>query len=211
MSLNKRVYAQYRDKQKAVAWYDIIPTIAAEIDQAAKDVTGSYDISTAGTEELDVIGRIVGVDRSFEAQFTGDQFLCGDVIAECGETDVECIPNLYTANQGLSNEIYRRVIRSKIYKNNCSATTDDIIAALEFIFDSSGKDIRVTDSEDMSFSVQFGFTLSEVDVLVLTKFDALPRPHGVKFSGYTELPSAPLCGEDFMVCGDPRAECGFIF
>ena len=58
-----RVYAQYRDKPKAVAWYNIVPTLASQIETAFNGVRYSYDIDTNEGQALDVIGNIVDISR----------------------------------------------------------------------------------------------------------------------------------------------------
>jgi len=62
-----RVYAQYRDKPKAVAWYGIIPSLSSEIEDVYESVRKSYDIDANSGQALDVIGRIVVIDRGFES------------------------------------------------------------------------------------------------------------------------------------------------
>ena len=61
-----RMYAQYADKPKAVAWYNIIPTIADEVFTACDAVTASWNIDTNTQEQLNVIGRIVVIDQPWE-------------------------------------------------------------------------------------------------------------------------------------------------
>lgn len=58
-----RVYAQYRDKPKAVAWYNIVPTLASQIETAFNGIRYSYDIDTNEGQALDVIGNIVDISR----------------------------------------------------------------------------------------------------------------------------------------------------
>lgn len=58
-----RVYAQYRDKPKALAWYNIVPTLAAEIETAFNGIRYSYDIDNNTGQALDVIGNIVDIGR----------------------------------------------------------------------------------------------------------------------------------------------------
>ena len=59
-----RVYAQYRDKPKALAWYNIIPTLATQVETAFNDIRYSYDIDTNEGDALDVIGNIVDIQRN---------------------------------------------------------------------------------------------------------------------------------------------------
>ncbi len=58
-----RVYAQYRDKPKALAWYNIVPTLATQVETAFNDVRYSYDIEANEGQALDVIGNIVDITR----------------------------------------------------------------------------------------------------------------------------------------------------
>lgn len=61
-----RMYAQYADKPKAVAWYNITPTMASTIFTACDAVTASWNIDTNVREQLNVIGRIVVIDQPWE-------------------------------------------------------------------------------------------------------------------------------------------------
>ena len=61
-----RMYAQYADKPKAVAWYNIIPTISDELFTAYAAITASWDIDNNVQAQLDVIGRIVVIDNPWE-------------------------------------------------------------------------------------------------------------------------------------------------
>ena len=144
---NKRIYAQYRDKPKITSWLRSLATAANEIESALLAVASSYDIDAATSEQLDVIGRIVGVSRYFESG-------------------------------ALDNDTYRLIIKSKIVKNTSDATLDGIILALSFIVGFS--DIRIVDNEDMAFSVEFYQELSALQRTVITNFDIVPKPQGVR-------------------------------
>lgn len=63
MTTPNRIYAQYGDKPKAVAWYAITPTIAQQITTAAAQVRVTYDIDTQEGVQLDVIGNILKAPR----------------------------------------------------------------------------------------------------------------------------------------------------
>ncbi len=65
MNIPDRIYAQYRDKPKAVDWYAIAKKLGGSIGDAAEAVRKSYDIDNVLGEQLNVIGRIVVAPRSF--------------------------------------------------------------------------------------------------------------------------------------------------
>jgi hypothetical protein len=69
-----RMYAQYADKPKAVAWYNIIPTIASELETAYTDITASWDIDINVQAQLDVIGRIVQIVQPWDTVQDDDIF-----------------------------------------------------------------------------------------------------------------------------------------
>ena len=205
-----RIYAQYRDKPKAVAWYGITPTLAAEIEAAAEQVRTSYDIDTALSQSLDVIGRIVVIDRGFESQIITDPFQWGETDSDTnpiqfGGLNIMWQPTSTVISNEVSDAIFRKLIRAKIVKNNSQATLDDIVTGLEFITGISP--ITVIDNEDMTFSVSFWDTLDDISRFVITTFDILPRPQGVQFLGYTEETTLTKWGGSFN-WGDSRAKFG---
>lgn len=58
-----RVYSQYKDKPKAVAWYNISPTLASQLETAYNNIRYSYDIDVSTGNALDVIGNVVDISR----------------------------------------------------------------------------------------------------------------------------------------------------
>lgn len=192
-----RIYAQYRDKPKFVSWIGINGHLGNEIESAYQDIAGSYDIDSANTAELDILGRIVGINRSFEAtieysssQFGRSQFGSSQFQQTQGVTDA-----------ALNNDIYRLLIRAKIAKNTNDATLDGIIAAFSFIVETNG--IRILDPENMGIDILFD-SLTDLEKLVLVNFDITPKPQGVELNGFidesdvTQFGSAQFGGAQFM-------------
>jgi hypothetical protein len=208
---NNRVYAQYADKPKAVKWFNIVPDIADELLGAFESVRGSYDIDKADGEQLDVIGRIVVIDRSFESQvfFDVDTYFGADNdAAQFGGIDSQFETVGKSISNTVSDSIFRVLIKAKIAKNNSDATLDGVVHALSYITGSSP--IQVIDNEDMTFSVSFGTTLTDIEKFVFDTFDIVPRPQGVKFLGYVDEETVTQFGGSFG-WGDTRANFGLYF
>lgn len=165
-----RIYAQYRDKPKAVAWYNIVPTQAAQMTSVLNDIRNTLDIDSNEGAQLDVIGRILDVTREYRKKF---QEITPPFIVD-GEVD---------------DEVYRLLLKSKILKNNSNATLDTIIDSIQFISDA--ENAKVLDHRDMSFSIIFKNPLTEKERYILTTFDIVPRPQGVRFRGFIEESLAP--------------------
>lgn len=211
MTSNTRVYAQYKDKPKAVKWFDIIPTVADDITNVYQDVRTSYDIDAAVGEQLNVIGRIVVLDRSYESKviYGINTYFGADTLAsQFGGAGAQFNAPGTTITQEVSDAIFRVLIRAKIAKNNSDSTLDGIVKALSYITSSSN--IQVIDNEDMTFSVSFGSELNDVERFVFDTFDVTPRPQGVQFLGYTEETSITQWGGSFS-WGDTRANFGQYF
>lgn len=206
-----RIYAQYRDKSKAVAWYNIIPTLATEIETAYEGVRFSYDIDSNSGEQLNVIGRIVGVSKGYESFVVFDPasyFGSDNLESQFGGANAQFNSTGASLTQDVSDAIYRMLLKAKISKNNNDATLDGVASALYFITSSSS--VTVNDHEDMTFSVSFGSELNDIERFVFNTFDILPRPQGVRFIGYVEEASITQFGGAFG-WGDSRATFGQYF
>lgn len=206
-----RIYAQYADKPKVVAWYNITPAMAQPLFDTFDAVRMSYNIDTAVGAQLDVIGRIVVIDRGFESfvVFDPDTYFGGSGDAcQFGGIDSQFESVGEVLSQEVSDAIFRVLIRAKIAKNNNEATLDGIASALSFITESSP--IRVVDNENMTMSVSFGSELTDIERFVFNTFDVVPRPQGVRFLGYVEETAITQFGGAFGF-GDTRASFGFYF
>jgi hypothetical protein len=58
-----RVYAQYKDKPKAVAWYNITPTLASQFETVYNNIRYTYSVDESTGNALDVIGNVVDIAR----------------------------------------------------------------------------------------------------------------------------------------------------
>lgn len=211
MNVPDRIYAQYRNKPKAMAWYAIARELGGDIEAAAEAVRKSYDIDTAQGAVLDVIGRIVVVPRNFIgtiplspglfALTDGDEF--GDEGAMFSALSID-------QDEQLSDELYRLVIRSKIVKNNGDATIENILFGMNFLLPGA-QFLRVTDGEDMSFSIEFYGAITDLQRYALLNAGLVPKPQGVRFNGFLEGYQMVEFGDEDAEFGDVDAEfAGFI-
>lgn len=201
MNIPDRIYAQYRNKPKAVAWYEIVKALGGSVEDAAEAVRKSYDIDSAVGEQLNVIGRIVVAPRSFVGSIPmspglfdltdGDEF--GDDGAMFSALSID-------QDGQLSDELYRLVIKAKIVKNNGDATIENILNGMNFLLPTADV-LRVTDGEDMSFSIEFYGQITNLERFALLNAGLVPKPQAVRFNGFLE-------GFDMVEFGDVDAEFG---
>jgi len=206
-----RIYAQYRNKPKAVAWFDIARRLGGDLDAAAQAVRRSYDIDTAEGEALDVIGRIVVVPRSFLADVPMSPGLFaltdGD---EFGDTEAMFSPLTINQDQELADELYRIVIRAKTIKNTGDATIENILYGMNLLLPNA-QVLRVADGENMTFSIEFYGEISSLERFALLNATLVPKPQGVEFSGFLEGLGISEFGDESAEFGRESAEfIGFI-
>lgn len=198
-----RIYAQYRNKPKAVAWYHIVKSLADKIGDAANAVRIMYDIDRAVGNQLDVIGRIVVVSRNFVENVTLNPGLFAEPDgSEFGDESAIFSSLNIDSDTVMSDDIYRLVIKSKIIKNNSDATIESILFGLNFLLPTANF-LRLVDNEDMSFSAEFYGEISELQRWALLNVNLIPRPQGVKFNGFVE-------GFDYVQFGDSTVQFGDI-
>ena len=188
MSLTpNRIYAQYRNKPKAVAWYNIARTLSETIFEASQAVRYSYRISSAEGEQLDVIGRIVVIPREYiqtldvpVIQFNGEG------VYQFGQDDAQfSTTEMQNNGTALADDFYRLAILAKIMRNVGSATIEDIVAGLNIMIGEMDS-VQLTDNEDMTFDLHFRRRLTDVERSVIMQLAILQKPAGVKIRNITE-------------------------
>lgn len=84
----------------------------------------------------------------------------------------------------ITDEIYRKLLASRLVKNNSINTIADIEVAILNIV--SSVKVEIVDNLDMSFSVRFIGELTEFERDMIRNYDVLPRPAGVRISEVKE-------------------------
>lgn len=209
MMLPDRIYAQYRNAPKAVAWYNITRQLAAQVELAAVGVRNMYDIDRNSGVQLGVIGRVVVQPREFTGSVAMVPGWCAAVAnapAECGDDTAMCSALNVDQDSQMSDDLYRLAIKAKIIKNNSDATIDSILDGMNFLLPNADV-LRVTDGEDMSFSIEFYGNITELERWALRNQSFVPKPQGVRFNGFLEGAGYVECGDPTLMCGDTYAEC----
>jgi len=186
-----RIYGQYRRKYKYMKWFNITRKMGLSIAQAASDVRTMYDIDMNEGAQLDIIGRIVGVSRSFryDAAVRQAQYAPGNEGAMYGDVSSMYAPGTIDSQGNMSDDLYRLVLKAKIVRNNNGATYDDILRAFNILFPHL-VDVHIVDTNQMSYSIVMQGMIDQVSRWALLNVKLLPKPAGVKFDGFNILPSS---------------------
>ncbi|MGM3159957.1 DUF2612 domain-containing protein [Dickeya undicola] len=150
-----RVYWQYKNSPKLIEWLKILPDIAqSNIEEQADKIQRMLDINTAEGEQLDICGRIVG----YKARPIGTFY------PACKPAPVD-------------DDLFRRMIKAKIFRNNTAATIDDVKTAADYILD---EDTRLLDGQDMTMRlIWFTHGVDAGTQKLVQDYDLIPRPQGV--------------------------------
>lgn len=211
-SVPNRIYSQYRGKPKLVAWLNICRELGLHLSDVYAAIRQTYDIDSQIGEQLDVIGRIVVIDRSYTGSVALTVYECNtDGACEAGDTSVQLSATNMDQDSEVSDELFRIVIRAKIAKNTSDGTIESILSACNILIPNAGFDVLL-DNEDMSFSLEFSGLISDLEHWALLNASLIPKPQGVKFNGFFERYGVAWLSDtgDFE-CGNTSAECaGFI-
>jgi len=211
LTVPDRIYAQYRGKPKIEAWLNIVPTMVESLVDATSVVRNMYNIDNMVGAQLEIIGRIVVIPRNFALSSPMVVIQVGDSLdAQCGDGAAMCSALAIDVDSKMSDELYRLVIRAKIFKNNSDATIESILYGANFMLPTANV-VRVIDGEDMTFGIEFAGQITELERWALLNIKLVPKPQGVRFNGFLETWGYVQSGDDSLQCGDTAAQCvGFI-
>lgn len=177
----KLIILQYSDKPNAVAEMTNLLSEYQELWTFFESFIPNFDIDQAWGDRLDLIGKIVGFNRTvtllidkkyfgFEGQTNALGFGQAPFYRDGDER--------YTSTD-LSDTDYQFYLKAKIIKNNVNARMageNSLQRAYLYLFDNQG---HVVDNKDMTLTL----VLSNPDflnkVLVLEQLNLMPLPQGV--------------------------------
>ncbi len=208
MNVPDRIYAQYSGKPKLVAWLNICRELGLQLSDVYTAIRQTYDIDSQVGEQLDVIGRIVVIDRNYTGSVTLTVYECNvDGECEAGDTSVQLSATNIDQDATASDELFRIIIRAKIAKNTSDGTIESILSASNTLVPSAMFD-TLLDNEDMSFSLEFSGQITDIERWALLNVSLIPKPQGVRFNGFFEKFGVSWLNDlgDFE-CGNTYAEC----
>lgn len=146
-----------------------------------------WNVDTAVGYGLDVWGRIVGVSRVLAIPLT-NKYLGFEEATNVNSDPFDQSPFFggagLTSNYQLSDSAFRTLIFAKALANISNGSIASINQLLLNLFPSRGN-CYVTDNGGMVMTYTFAFTLSSVELAIVTQSGALPKPVGVAVSVVT--------------------------
>lgn len=182
-----RVISEYASKQNFQKWLAIYPSLAnRSLEYVLYQLYRSYDVDSVSDELLDVIGRIVGVDRpilritdgvvfGYEGNDSYVNYNVAPYIGEGGNVDAP-----------MSNDLYRRLVKAKIARNISDGSYDSIIELTSYVL--GFKVTALVDYGDMTFRLGFAREPDANTKFLIENFEIIPRPQGTRILDYFILP-----------------------
>jgi hypothetical protein len=142
-----------------------------------------FDVDRAVGEQLDIVGKWVGVSRNVAIPITGVYFSWdGDYTVgwDYGSWQPDLAPTSITS---LPDDAYRTLIKSKIAANSWPGTTDTAYAIWDSLF--PNVTILIQDNQDMSYDLAVvGGIVDSLTWALLTGGYIELKPEGVRVNAY---------------------------
>jgi hypothetical protein len=170
------ITSEYQSSPKALAWLAALLQPLNDIANCLYLFNWVLDISNAIGAQLDILGQIVGVNRTVNFQPTGG------------------------ASPVLDDATYRVLLLATIARNQWDGTIDGLYNTWLLLF--PGGSIQIIDNQDMSFNVVLSGSFTQIIQDLINHDLIVPRPEGVKINyGFAGLPVFGFDRHDSYVSG----------
>ncbi|KVZ79915.1 DUF2612 domain-containing protein [Burkholderia ubonensis] len=192
------ITSEHRDKPRFAAMVAAVVQPLVDQMNLLASMPGKFDLDVAVGDQLDTVGRWVGVSRRIRTPLTGIYFsfdtagLGFDQGIWKGPFDPD------TGLTLLDDDTYRLVIRAKIGANHWDGTLEQSAAILNSIF-GADTHVFIEDHQDMSMTIGISGKVPSAVFLALLAGGYIPlKPEGVRvnYTIVTTVDSAPLFGFD---------------
>lgn len=186
-----------RDKPKFIEMVTLNLAVPRRVQELLTAMIPLFDVDTAVGDQLDIIGKWVGVSRNVSVPIPGVYFEWdgpadqgwdyGSWAPADGGTEVTVLPD----------DAYRLLVKAKIAANRWDGTTEGAYDVWDQIFTSFT--ILIKDNQDMSYDLGFyGGTVDTLSLQLILRGYIPLKPEGVKLRGvFTPVePDAPFFSWD---------------
>lgn len=151
----KLLTSEYRHSPKLTNWLLWLLNEGTTYTNFIQMFVKAFDLDVAVGDQLDTIGRLVGVKRLL------------DFIPSGGESPL------------LNDDTYRFLIKATIIKNTWKGKLEDLYSAWRVLYPES-KLFQIQDLQDMTFNVVIAGAFSSLQKELISKGYIIPKPEGVR-------------------------------
>ena len=187
----KLLIVQYADKPKAIAHINNIIGSLENVYDLANLFEDAFDVDKAVGNQLDIIGKIVDIDRTvpFSApknyfgfsDNTSTAYPMGDKFVSVASYPFKNKFEIPYSDSQLNDYDYRFFIKCKIALNYSRSTmisneNNSLQNSIDFIFENNA---YVVDNYNMSVSIYIDFNVNLDRINKIKQLKLIPRPQGV--------------------------------
>lgn len=173
---------QYQDKTKFIAEVNTLLNKLEEVKNQSENLLNAFDVDIAIGNQLDIIGRIVGMPRRINEAIPKVYFGFNDENPNAvgfGQAAFYEIGNSAYQSLDLNDSDYRFFIKLKIESNFMKNNIHEINKVVTKIF---GGDSYIIDNKDMTFDF-YAYENVESRLVKYAKIlDLLPRPQVIEYN-----------------------------
>ncbi len=190
---------QYSDSSKAVAEVTLKASEYAKIYEFYSNFFDAFDLDQAIGDQLDIIGKIVGIPRivpfSTIKKYFGFSDNANSLSFDAGTMFDKFTDSGYTDTE-LSDVQMRKLIRAKISKNITSPymVADERISLQDVINSAFNGAAYVIDNYDMTLTLYIDESVSIDDLTLIKNLNLLPSPQGVGYKSFISYSTVETFG-----------------
>lgn len=169
------VTSEHADKPNFIAWLNSLLTVTDDCTAMASALSGNFDLDKAIGVQLDILGLILGINRTVSFEPTG------------GISPI------------LDDDTYRLILRAKIMRNQWNGTITQIYDLWSNLFPLLY--LILHDNQDMSMTALVIGITNSIQADLLSYGYLVPKPEGVSVSYATPAGKVFGYGVDSMAFG----------
>lgn len=193
------ITSEHNQQPNYMAMLDTLGQPLVDAQNLSLTLNASFDIDVAYGNQLDVVGKWVGLSRQLAVPITGVYFAwdTNGVGWDQGAWQGQFDPD--TGLVSLDDSTYRLFLKAKIGANQWDGTASTWVTIMNYVFQGTGTVISYSDNQDQSMDVLITGTTPSALSLALIKQGYLQlKPSGVRINNYyvTSVPGAPIFAWD---------------
>lgn len=213
------ITSEYRHSEKFCAMVEKLIYYGLETDSAVDSMLVAFEVDTATTAQLDILGTIVGVSRqlSFEpsAAAVGELYVpvhqsflaVKSIRLFIHQVQTKCqkhsflsgfAPSDMTSGNLLDDDVYRLMIKAKIIQNSWKGTISELYELWSAVM-GADKKIYIEDKQDMSYDVVLQGEYTKLEEELIVHAYIIPKPEGVRINilTFVSTEGLPLFAYDY--------------
>lgn len=193
------ITSEHNQKPKYMAMLGLFATPLVDDQNLTASLPQKYDLDVAVGNQLDTVGRWIGLSRSLPVPISGVYF-SWDAAGVGWDEGVWRSPfDPITGLTALDDETYRLFLKAKVGANHWDGTNAGWQQIMNLVFASTGTVVSYVDNQDMSMDVLItGATPPALSLQLIKQGYLQLKPAGVRINNYfiTSVSSTPIFAWD---------------